>query len=111
MNSSSDDNRTSAEDALRVSEHAFRVMVDTIPGLVAIMTAQGEVEYVNRQVLEYFGRTLEELKCWGTSEAVHPDDLPHVMAACRRSVETGGSYDVEHRILGANGAYRWFQSR
>jgi len=39
------------------------------------MTAEGQVEFVNNQALEYFGKTLEELKGWATSEAVHPDDL------------------------------------
>jgi PAS domain-containing protein len=45
------------------------------------MTPEGGVEHVNRQVLEYFGRTLEELKQWGTTDAVHPADLPRVIAA------------------------------
>jgi len=47
-----------------------------MPALIAIMTREGEVEHVNRQVREYFGRTLDELKTWGTAGAVHPDDLP-----------------------------------
>jgi len=94
-----------------VSEHSFRLIVDTIPGLIAIMTAEGEVELVNRQILEYFGKTLEELKQWGTSDAVHPDDLPGVIAAWKRAVETAAPYEVEHRLRRADGAYRWFQSR
>jgi len=44
------------------ADESFRQIVDTIPGLVAIMTPEGGVEYVNRQILDYFGRTLEELK-------------------------------------------------
>ena len=93
------------------SERALRLILDTIPGLVAIMTAQGEVELVNQRVLDYFGRTLDELKQWGTSDAVHPDDLPAVVRAWTRSLETGTAYEFEHRIRGAGGAYRWFQSR
>src|SRR6185295_2248045 len=73
--------------------------------------AEGEVEYVNRQILDYFGRTLEELKHWGTTDAVHPDDLRHVRAAWRSSIETGTPYEFEHRIRRADGEYRWFQSR
>src|SRR4029077_6772761 len=75
------------------------------------MTAEGEVEYVNRQILDYFGRTLDELKQWGTTDAVHPDDLPHVIDGWRRSIESGLPYEFEHRIRRADGAYRWFQSR
>jgi len=94
-----------------LSEDDLRLIVDTIPGLVAIMTAEGEVELVNQQILDYFGRTLEELKQWGTSDAVHPDDLPAVAAAWRRSVETGAPYQFEHRVRRADGVYRWFLSR
>jgi PAS domain S-box-containing protein len=92
-------------------ERELRLIVDTIPGLVALMTPRGEVELVNQQVLDYFGRTLDELKRWGTSDAVHPDDLPAVTAAWTRAVETGAPYEFEHRIRRADGIYRWFQSR
>ena len=105
------EDRTRAEDALRASEETFRRIVDAIPGLVAIMSAEGEVEFVNRQLLEYFGRTRDELKYWETTNAVHPDDLPRVIAAWRNSVENGSPYDVERRLRGVDGVYRWFQSR
>src|SRR5438445_3853985 len=65
----------SAEDALRASEQRLRLIVDSIPGLIRTMTAAGEVEVVSRQILEYFGKTLEELKGSGATEAVHPDDV------------------------------------
>jgi PAS domain S-box-containing protein len=94
-----------------VSEDSFRLIVETIPGLIAVMTPAGEVEHVNRQVLEYFGRTLDELKQWGTSNAVHPADLPRVLAAWQHAVETGQPYEFEHRIRRADGEYLWFQSR
>ena len=105
------EDRTRAEEALRASEESFRQIVNTIPGLVAIMNADGAVELVNRRVLEYFGRTQDELKHWEATDAVHPDDLPRVLAAWKSSVETGAPYDVEHRLRGADGVYRWFQSR
>src|SRR6266404_3927540 len=51
-----------AEEDLRASEESFRLIVDSIPGLVATMTAQGELEFVSQQGLDYSGKTLEELK-------------------------------------------------
>jgi len=38
--------------------------VDNIPGLVVMMTPMGEVEFLNRQTLDYFGKISEELKDW-----------------------------------------------
>jgi formate hydrogenlyase transcriptional activator len=100
-----------AKEALRSSEESFRLIVDSIPGLVCTMSATGEVELLNRQVLEYFGKTAEEMKGWATSDAVHPDDLPRVLAAFTSSIETGHPYDIEHRCRRADGVYRWFQVR
>jgi formate hydrogenlyase transcriptional activator len=105
------EDRKRAEEALRASEQSLRLIVDSIPGLVCTMNAAGEVERLNRQVLEYFGKTPEELKNWATTDAVHPDDLPRVIAAFTHSVETGNPYDIEHRCRRADGVYRWFQVR
>ncbi len=99
------------EALLQESEQRFRRIVDTVPGFVCTLTAAGEVELVNRQVLEYFGKTTEELKNWGTSNVVHPEDLPRVIDAWKRSVETGQPYDLELRQRRADGVFRWFQSR
>ena len=63
--------------------------VDTIPGFVCTLNAAGEVELLNRQVLEYFGKTTEELKNWAMNDAVHPGDLPGVVDACRDPGECG----------------------
>ena len=90
------------------NELTFRQMVDGISALVAVLTPDGAVESVNRQVLDYFGKTLEELKEWTSTDAVHPDDLPHVIAVWRQSVESGQPYDTEVRQRGADGVYRWF---
>ena len=99
------------EEASPSTEESFRLIVETLPGLIAVMTADGGVEHVNRQVLDYFGRTLEELRQWGTTDAVHPADLPQVTAAWQHAVQTGQPYEFEHRIRRADGEYRWFQSR
>ena len=91
-------------------EHHFRSVGDDIPGLATLITPAGEVEIVNRHVLEYFGAALEELKGWAFADTVHMDDLPHILAAWRGAVETGQPYDVEARLRRADGVYRWFHT-
>src|SRR5262245_35116500 len=88
-----------------------RLVFDTIPGLIATLTADGEIEHVNRQVLDYTGRTFEEVKQWGNSDVVHPDDLPRVLATWRQALTKGLPYELEHRWRRADGVYRWFQVR
>src|SRR5438094_1350155 len=104
-------NRQRAEAALLESERESRLFVDRIPGLVATLTPGGDVEGVNNQVLEYCGRTLEELKQWGTSDTVHPEDLPRVIEVITQSMASGDPHEIEERIRRFDGVYRWFQVR
>src|SRR5712691_4878884 len=98
-----------AEEALRGSEERLRLIVDNIPGLVGIRAATGEPEFVNRQMLEFFGQSLEQLPDW--TSLIHPDDRERVVILWRRSVETGQPYDVEHRARRVDGVYRWIHAR
>ncbi|HTG15493.1 MAG TPA: sigma 54-interacting transcriptional regulator, partial [Blastocatellia bacterium] len=100
-----------AREALRASEQGLRLIVDSIPGLVHTTTAEGVLEFVNRQLLDYFGKTLDELRGWATNDIIHPDDRPHVIAAFTRSIETGQAYEIEQRCRRNDGAYRWFHVR
>ena len=101
---------TRLREALSESERSSRLLVDSIPGLVALLTADGQLQFVNRQILEYTGRTLEELKHWGTDDTVHPEDLPHVIDVFTRSIGSGTPYEIVQRLRRSDGVYRWFQN-
>jgi PAS domain S-box-containing protein len=92
-------------------ERHFRSIGDSIPALGALMTPAGEIELVNRQVVEYLGATLEELKGRAIGDSFHPDDRPDVIARWREAVEAGQPYDLESRLRRADGVYRWFHTR
>jgi PAS domain S-box-containing protein len=83
-------------------------IIDGLSVLIVVTTPEGRIELVNRHVLEYCGKSLDELKEWETSDAVHPDDLPRVLAAWRQSVQRGVPHEIEHRLRRADGVYRWF---
>jgi len=87
----------------------FRLIIDTVPGFLCTMTARGEVEFANQVILDYTGWTLEQLADW--RPLLHPDEREMVITRWLRSVETGDPYDIEHRIRGADGVYRWFVVR
>ena len=99
------------EDTLSDSEPDSRLILDSLPALVVVMTPAGEVEQVNRQTLDYFGGTLEEMKNWRTNSSVHPDDRPTVVETFGKAITTGHPYEVEHRVRRFDGDYRWFQAR
>jgi PAS domain S-box-containing protein len=100
-----------AQEALRESERSSRSAIDGIAGLIAIMAPNGELETANRQVFEYFGRSLEELKNWGTTDAVHSEDLPRVLELFKRAIACGIPFNFELRMRRFDGEYRWFDNR
>jgi PAS domain S-box-containing protein len=105
------DDRKRAEEELRASENELRKIVDSIPGLVFVTNPNGQMQLPNRQLLQYFGKTVEELNAWAASDAIHPDDLPRAIEGHTRSVKSGTPYDLELRYRRADGVYRWFQAR
>jgi len=86
-------------------------LIDSIPALISLMTPAGELECVNRHNSDYLGASLEELRHWTTSDTLHPDDLPHALAAWKHSVASGEPYNIQQRVRGADGLYRWFHVR
>src|ERR1017187_3558009 len=92
------EDRKRAADAVRASELKFRMIVHSIPGLVATMTPQGDLELVNQPVMDYTGLAFDTLKDWWATGLVPEEELPRVAAEWKQSVETGCEYDVEHHI-------------
>ena len=103
--------RKRAEEALRESERSLRSAIDGIPGLVAILAPKGDLEAVNRQIFEYCGQSLEELRNWGTNGTIHPDDLPHLAEVFAKSITAGVPFGTEARVRRFDGEFRWFEIR
>jgi PAS domain S-box-containing protein len=103
------DDQKRAEEELRVSETNLRQILDGIPGLVGILSPAGDLELVNRQSLDFFGLTLEQLASCRTMDVIHPDDMPRVIANLSQALTTGTSLVYEIRYRRADGEYRWFQ--
>ena len=97
--------------ALRESEETLRALVDGIAALVLTMTADDELEFVNQPVLDYFGKTLDEMRDWRKNGTIYPDDLGPVDAAWTDCVQTERPYDHVHRYRRSDGLYRWFRVR
>ena len=102
------------EEALRDAEKAherFRFMAESMPQKIFTATPSGDVDYFNRQWLEFCGLPFEEIKNWGWIQFVHPDDVEENIRSWRRSVETGEPFVLQHRFRRADGEYRWHLSR
>jgi len=102
------EDRKRSEEALRETERRFRLIVDGLPTLVALSTADLTLDHANRHYLEYFGAPLDELKARGAVHSCHPDDRPGVLAARKAALKSGQPYEIDARRRRADGVYRWF---
>ena len=103
--------RRLTDSVLPDSEAASRLIIDCIPGIVLFITPAGDLEFVNRPVTAYFGKTLEQLKHWWTDDTVHAEDRAHAHEVFTRATASGEPYKFEARFRRADGVYRWFQCR
>ena len=99
-------------EALRKSEEELRQMLDFAPQLIAVYGPNREPLYANRVALDYIGLSLEE---WGqtyaSSTLTHPDDREREFEYFARAGFEGVPGQLELRIRGADGSYRWFLVR
>ena len=105
------DDRKRAEEALRESARYSRLIVDSVPGLLSTMTADGKVEFCNAQILQYFGKSIEELRDWATNDTIYPDDLARDVEEFTRGIASGQPYQIEIRGRRSDGVYRWLECR
>jgi PAS domain S-box-containing protein len=103
--------RNRPEEALTSSEQELRLLVEAIPALVWRAGPEGNIEYVNKRVLEYLGAPLGEVIDWGWMEKVHPDDVAFKVNTGLKALESENPHDAVCRIRGADGRYRWFEVR
>jgi PAS domain S-box-containing protein len=99
------------EDALTSSKQELRLLVEALPALVWRAGPEGNIEYVNKRVLDYFGAPLGEVIGWGWMDKVHPDDVAFKLRTWLQNLESGNPHDVVCRFRGADNRYRWFEVR
>jgi PAS domain S-box-containing protein len=81
------------------------------PHLVWSAFPDGRIEYLNHRWETHTGRSVESLLRTGWRELTHPDDRERVSKHWQRSLETGTASEVEFRLAGREGEYRWFLGR
>jgi PAS domain S-box-containing protein len=100
-----------AEGGLRESEYKLRQIIDTVPSHLWSADPNFVPTYLNRHLLDYFGRGFEDFDHGGWEAFIHPDDLPETAKALSHAVQTGTYFEVVHRLRRADGEFRWHHAR
>src|SRR5271157_3640331 len=104
--------RKRAEEKIRRNEAELRQLVDVIPQQVFVFDADWSPLFANRRELEYTGLTPQEMRSIdAVARTFHPEDLEKLEVARERARSDGAPIEMEARIRGKDGGYRWFLVR
>ncbi len=111
------DDQRKAEAALRQSERQLRLLVDTVPTMIWLMTPAGLPYYFNKRFVDWAGIDSAKEEPRGTRqfashvEMFHPDDRAAVKAVFQKSFALGEPLQHKGRLCRKDGEYRWIDSR
>jgi PAS domain S-box-containing protein len=100
---------TRTEAAARAAERDLRLILDSVPALVSTVTPTGEIDFANRQLLDYLGVSLEQLQ--DCPAFLHDADRSLVIERWTHSIDSGQPFEAEYRLRRSDGVYRWFYGR
>jgi PAS domain S-box-containing protein len=86
-------------------------IVHTAPDIIFSRQADGTRDYISDRFYEYTGAPSDSANGFGWWEYVHPDDRERSQQGWLECVESGQNYEVEYRLRGKGGSYRWFRAR
>jgi PAS domain S-box-containing protein len=100
-----------SEAALRANERRLQHIINAVPGLVWSADADGAINFLSQQYLDYIGIDAEGALAGGWADAIHPDDAEGLMAAWLTAVAEERAHEHEARLRRADGSYRWLLFR
>jgi PAS domain S-box-containing protein len=94
------------------AEEELQQLVDFVPQLVVVLGPDGNWIYVNRVAREYTGLTLDQYRSVDVvGTIIHPDDVGNMRALRKRGFYGNDPFEIEARLRGKDGVYRWFLFR
>jgi PAS domain S-box-containing protein len=96
---------------LREAEQRLRFVMDSMPQKIFTAKPNGDVDYFNPIWTHYTGLSFEQIRDWGWTQFIHPDDVAENVRVWKRSIDFVEPFQFEHRFRRADGEYRWHISR
>jgi PAS domain S-box-containing protein len=95
---------------LEDSEESLRLTLENIPGLIYTQSPDGDLQYANCRVTDFFGMTVAQLGAGAWAQTLHPDEKNAVLTRTARNFASGKPYTMEFRRRRFDGVFRWFQT-
>ncbi len=95
---------------LTKSEERFRLITENAADLIAIVDPQGKRLYNSPSYERLLGYSRDELQATLAFAQIHPEDFDKVIAAARKTTETGVGEVLEYRMQHKNGSWLQLES-
>ena len=96
---------------IRESERQLRMLTEAIPQQIWRADASGHIEYCNQHLRLYIGKFADEALGNAFFSILHPEDEPLYRQGLESALASGAGFEMEARVRGAEGTYRWFLAR
>ncbi|TAG94816.1 MAG: PAS domain S-box protein [Oscillatoriales cyanobacterium] len=109
--------RKQAELALQESQQFIQKIADATPGILYLYDLEEQRNiYANSSVGTLLGYTFDEIKEMGSMlmpQLIYPEDLIKILEyhSSFAGIQDGEVWEIEYRMLAANGEWFWLQSR
>lgn len=95
---------------LQRTQQALLAFSNSIPAIAWVAATDGPLERFNSQWQIYTGQTEESALGHGWTASLHPDDRALARQTWEGVRAGNQAWQVEYRLRGADGAYRWFRA-
>jgi PAS domain S-box-containing protein len=96
---------------IKESERQLRLLTEAIPQQIWRADPGGCIEYCNQHLRDYCGDSQGSLRGESFFGILHPEDAPLFRQGWEVAIASEGRFEVEARVRGADGGYRWFLVR
>jgi len=96
---------------LSLSERRYHSLIRAMAEIVWTTTPEGNQIHEVPEWQAFTGQTREEASGFGWAQAIHPDDRERTILQWREAIETGRTFEMEHRIRRHDGMYRTMHVR
>jgi diguanylate cyclase (GGDEF)-like protein/PAS domain S-box-containing protein len=89
----------------------FHTMADAVPEIIWTANPNGDNDFFNCRCAEYTGLSVEAMRGSGWLAILHEEDVPGSLLKWENALRAGEPYEVEYRLRGKDGYFRWFLGR
>jgi formate hydrogenlyase transcriptional activator len=98
------------------ADEELRTLLEVVPQQIFVLASDFTMQYANKAILDYHGEALRAAlfspDVFERDRALHhPDDLDRLQEEGGRRLLHGLPVELEGRLLGRDGSYRWFLIR